>query len=187
MTTRAIILSTLLLACSAPAFAQQDDVQGLRKQIEELRRHLAESDDRMLEMARKYDQNLKRLQDEKEQLLQEVTSLKRENALLKAKGGDAKAGKKKEDAVLDERTLTLNFLETPLSEVAMFLRDISGLNLVLKKSVPEDAQVSLELQNKTIRQAMDALCKDATTGDGEPLPLEWRFKKGVIEITRGKK
>lgn len=185
MTLRIALVSALVLFCAAPSFAQDE-----RRQIEQLRARLTKADDMMLEMARKFDQEKKRLQDEKANLLDEIARLRRENTLLRAKvetlekSSGKKVGAKKDDAVLDDKSLTLNFVETPLEDVAGFLRDITQLNVTLSSSVPDDAVVTLQVRNMPLRKALDQLCDTARTGDGEALQLKWRFKSGLIQITK---
>lgn len=188
MTTRFALVSAPLLLCvlcAAPSFAQ-DIRKRQQQEIEELRARLTKADDEMLEMARRFDKAKWRLQVENESLLKEVARLKRANALLEAKvaslGGE-KGGAKK-DAFLDDKTLTLNFPGTPLSEVADFLRDVTGANLTISSKVPDDAVITLRIRDMTFRNALDQICDSARTADGKGLPLKWRVKSGVIQITK---
>jgi hypothetical protein len=184
MTLRTVLAAALVLVCATPASAQDK-----QRQIDELRARLTKADDMLLEMARKFDLEKKRLQDEREALLDEVGRLLRENALLKAKVAtlEGKQEKGKKDPVLDEKTLTLNFVETPLEEVVGFLRDITQLNVTLSSLVPDGAAVTLQVKNMTLRDALDRLCETSRTKRGDSLPLKWRFKAGTIQITTKKK
>lgn len=184
MTQRSTLVLALVLLCAAPCSAQDSKQQ----QIEELRARLTKSDDMMLDLARKHDAMKKRLQDEKQTLLQEIVELRKENALLQAKLAIAgKNGAAKQDPALDAKKLTLNFNETPLEDVAAFLRDITGMNLTLSSSVPADAIVSLRVRDMTVRNALDQLCENARTADGEELALMWRLKSGAVQIAKKKK
>lgn len=56
-----------------------------QKEIEDLRSRLSRTDDQLLEQARRYDQEKKRLQDEKDGVLGEITRLNRDNGLRVAR------------------------------------------------------------------------------------------------------
>ncbi|MGE0711820.1 MAG: hypothetical protein AB7N76_30895 [Planctomycetota bacterium] len=71
---RRVVLCCLPLAllALAPAPLRADDRQ--QKEIDELRAQLNKAEDRLLEMARRFDQEKKQLQDEKEKLLKELAA-----------------------------------------------------------------------------------------------------------------
>lgn len=188
--TRFVLLSLALIGgLTAPASAQSKEAE-LRKQVQELRQRLNQADDRALELARRYDQRTKRLQDEKEELLTKVAQLTRENALLKARlaaveGKKAEAGKKegaKKGNILDERKLTLNFQETPLADVIAFLQDITGLNIVTAVGVDSEAPVSLRLKDVSLRAALDLIAASV----GDDVAWTWTAKEKLVQFSRKK-
>jgi hypothetical protein len=73
------------------------------------------------------------------------------------------------------QTMTLNFDQTPFVEVCNFLRDISGLNLVLSKTVTSaNPDISLRLRGVTLRDVLTL----ATGSHG----FRWSVDSGVIRI-----
>ncbi len=72
--------------------SQMETMRGEKqREIEDLRSRLTQADDQALELARKYDQEKKRLQDEKERLLDEQARITRDNALQVARLDSEKA------------------------------------------------------------------------------------------------
>ena len=66
--------------------SQMEKMRGEKqREIEDLRARLTQADDEALELARKYDQEKKRLQDEKEKLLDEMARVNRDHALQVAR------------------------------------------------------------------------------------------------------
>jgi type II secretory pathway component HofQ len=173
----------MALFCMAPSAVAQSREDELRREVQVLRERLTQSDDRMLDLARRYDQEKKRLQNEKEKLLTEVARLRRDNAMLKAKADSLenlmKKGKKdkkgKKGDPLDTLTLNLNFDATPLTEVVQFLQDITALNYVIDKSVPDrEAEVTLRLKDISLRNALKLI------GEAADARFEWDPKAKVV-------
>lgn len=61
--------------------------------------------------------------------------------------------------VLKSRPVTLNFPDTPLTEVASFLADITGVSVVVLGDVPDNTSVNLRLKDKILEDAMVAIVK----------------------------
>lgn len=62
---------------------------------------------------------------------------------------------------LKGQNVTLNFPDTPVTEVVGFLRDITGLNVVTLADVPQGAKVTLRLKNQSLEDAMLEIVKSA--------------------------
>ncbi|MBL4847110.1 MAG: hypothetical protein JKY65_16440 [Planctomycetes bacterium] len=87
------------------------------------------------------------------------------------KSFDRKAIKK----ILDSRKVTLNFPQTPISEVVSFLQDITGVNVVLLPNVDPNLPISLRLRNVSLKNALKLIL--ATDGD-----LEQKIVRNVLVI-----
>lgn len=59
--------------------------------------------------------------------------------------------------LLRSRRVTLNFPNTPLSEVVGFLRDITGLNLTLAQELDLEREISLRLKDILLTDALDLI------------------------------
>jgi general secretion pathway protein D len=77
--------------------------------------------------------------------------------------------------VLETRTVTLSFQETPLAQVISFLQDITGLNITIDPAI--DAQVTLTLRLR------DIILKNALQLIMDQTGYMYVFRENVIFIT----
>lgn len=206
--TPLLAATVLALAAAAPSHGDDDEARRLREELNRLRieasqrleakdrevrllrQRLTQAEDHALEAARRHDQERRRQQAEKEALLTQLAGLERENALLRArvaslqpKKEGAQPKRDGEDAFLDRR-VTLNFPDTPLTDVVQFLTDITGVNFTLVATVPAGATVSVRLRGLPLRQAMDQICVSARDGEGVACPLTWQVVSGAVQIAK---
>lgn len=78
--------------------------------------------------------------------------------------------------ILNSRTVTFNFPDTPLAEVVAFLQETTGLNITLGASVdPEETTVQLRLSDVILKDALDLIL--------EQTELALSFRNETIMIT----
>src|SRR4051812_37239720 len=164
MRSTAVVGLALVLGAATFARADDNEVQKLRKMIEDVRKEkqdeidalrsqLNKEQDRNLERARANEVEKRKLQDELDAAKKTNAQLERDLAIARVKlearadkdsappakaSGDPEADAKKRIA---EQKLAFNFDATPLEEVVQFLEDVTGLNVVL--CGPEGRKVTL--------------------------------------------
>ncbi len=164
-------------------------MQALRKakqkDIDNLRKRLIQAEDQLLDVARRFDTEKRRLQDEKEALLKGMALSKRDQALkiarlesqLAAATAQAK-GKAKPDVMT--RKVSLNFDGTPLTDVLQFLTDVTQVRHTLAQADAKlgSVQVSLRLRNITLKNALSLIAASHPK-------LTWRHDgKGIVFSTK---
>ncbi|MFH1421277.1 MAG: hypothetical protein ABIH42_00955, partial [Planctomycetota bacterium] len=77
--------------------------------------------------------------------------------------------------ILETRTVTLSFQDTPLSEVVSFLQDITGLNISIDPRIDKEVTLTLRLRDIILKNALQ-LIVDQTE-------YMYIFKENVIWIT----
>lgn len=75
---------------------------------------------------------------------------------------------------LASQTVTLNFPETPLSDVVTFLRDITGLNLTLGKGLNLEQTVSLRIRDTLLEDALDLIAEQGQ--------IRWSLIHGTVYL-----
>lgn len=156
-----------------------------QKDIDHLRKRLIQAEDQLLDVARRFDKEKRRLQDEKELVLRELTKTKGADAVriarLEGQLATAKAqakGKAKPDVMT--RKVSLNFDGTPLTEVLQFLTDVTQVRHTLAQADTKlgTVQVSLRLKNVTLKNALSLIAASHPK-------LTWRHDgKGIVFSTK---
>jgi type II secretory pathway component GspD/PulD (secretin) len=80
-------------------------------------------------------------------------------ALLAALAAPARAGDTRTDdevrKTIESRRVTINFPDTGIADIVLFLQDITGLTFLLDPAIDPEARVTLKVRDMTLASALD--------------------------------
>jgi type II secretory pathway component GspD/PulD (secretin) len=165
------VVAVLAVALFAGA-ARADDVDALKKQLEELRAENARLIDDAHEALKQRLRDLGRI----DALVKEKARLEKELEAANEKAGAAPAPPKADaDAEVKKRLaqqkVTMSFDDWPLGDVVAFLHDMTGLSIASAVK----GKVSLEVNDLAASQMLDLVAKTADD-------VSWEVRDGIVYL-----
>lgn len=160
--------------CAALASPTAAQGKGAEAEIAELRARVMELQDQNIDLARRFDEEKRRLQVELERLLIENAEAERAAAQAAApqprRGGRAR----------EEQAVSFEFNATPLAEVVTYLEETSGKKVTSKRPL-EGVTVTLRVRELPLSKALELISANAHEGDAWA-ELTVKEKSGGIRV-----
>jgi hypothetical protein len=144
--------AVLCAVLASPTSAQG---KGAEAEIAELRAQVMELQDANIDLARRFNEEKRRLQVELERLLIERAEAER---------AAAAAPQPRRGGAREEQALSFEFNATPLAEVVAYLEETSGKKVTSKRPV-EGVTVTLRVRELPLSKALELISANAHEGD----------------------
>ena len=152
------VVWALCLGGVAQAQGVEAENERLRAEAELLREQLHEQLEQFNRDLERWDAERRRLEAELTQLRQELQEAR--DALRDAESGEPAPPRipaELRPSYLDN-PVTLNFPDTPLADVVMFLGDITGGSFLIDATLDPDEVISVRLRDVSLEDAIQLMC-----------------------------